>query len=934
LIGVAVLVLGLVPPVPSAIQDADVDDVEADLDVDGFVGLEAGEDTTVEVTAEITEPGDLDDDTAMQVLGELDGDDADDVAVASVEDDDTEDLDVVDGRFLAPTTAEAPTVDDLTDADGETIELELTPDDDVAAGELTLEVSLAVAGGDAESERLFGADRFETAANISEDRYPDGADTVYLARSDDFPDALAAGPSAADDEAPLLLTEPDALHETTEDELERLDPDEVVLLGGDNALSDDVEDEVAELVDDTSRVFGADRVETAAEIASDRFDAADTVLIARDDDFADALAGVPAAFALDAPVLLTDQDELSEAAEEVIDELDPDEAILLGGDAAVATSVEDDLDPLVDDVERVSGTGRAETAAEIALELFDAEDVDSIFLATGNKFPDALAGGPVAAVDGAPMLLTTSLPDEVEEAIEELGVSKVTGLGGDAVLSDDDLDATAEASSSADRPERAEAATEDSDSSTGDIIVPDDDDEPELDASSSSLAASGESEEGEAEVTVTVNDGDGGSIEGLDAEAFSFDVAVAVDTADEGPEIGDDPFDPFDDGSGTDSTSDNLIVITDVPVPAGNGDAVVLPAYVDDSDELYDDLTDSADLIDDSSDTFESTELSDNELAYDEWIADYEGDFKDTNDVGSLEADSGEYTFSFENDSEPKDSGFPALFTQVTVEGESFIDDADNDTDGIDDDSFPGDPSVLPVPVFTDGLYNVDASSSSLAASGESEKGEAEVTVTVNDGDGGSIEGLDAEAFSFDVAVAVDTADEGPEIGDDPFDPFDDGSGTDSTSDNLIVITDVPVPAGNGDAVVLPAYVDDSDELYDDLTDSADLIDDSSDTFESTELSDNELAYDEWIADYEGDFKDTNDVGSLEADSGEYTFSFENDSEPKDSGFPALFTQVTVEGESFIDDADNDTDGIDDDSFPGDPSVLPVPVFTDGLNGS
>ncbi len=333
-----------------------------------------------------------------------------------------------------------------------------------------------MAGVTAEALRLAGDDRFETATAISEDRYPDGADTVYLARSDDFPDALAAGPTAAADDAPVLLTEPDELHETTEEEIERLDPEEVVLLGGDTALSSDVASEVEALVGDTSRVFGADRVATAAEIARERLDAADTVLIARDDDFADALAGVPAALALEAPVLLTDQDALSEPTEEIIDELGADQAILLGGEQALADTVATDLDPLVDDVDRVFGAGRAETAAEIPLELFDADDVDSIFLATGGDFPDALAGGPAAALEGAPMLLTASLPEEVADAMATLGASQVTGLGGDAVLSDADLDAGADAAGAADLPDHATPVAE-ATSATGSVVA--DADEPE-----------------------------------------------------------------------------------------------------------------------------------------------------------------------------------------------------------------------------------------------------------------------------------------------------------------------------------------------------------------------------------------------------------------------------------------------------------------------
>ncbi len=230
----------------------------------------------------------------------------------------------------------------------------------------------------------------------------------------------------------------------------------------------------------------------------------------------------------------------------------------------------------------------------------------------------------------------------------------------------------------------------------------------------------------------------------------------------------------------------------------------------------------------------------------------------------------------------------------------------------------------------------VSAENSQLAASGVEEHGRASVTTTVADGENEPVQGLSAEDFSFDVAVAVLATDDGPQITDEPFQPF--GDAPDGTSDNLIKITDVPVPAGGEDEVVLPAYVDTEDAFYDELADTLDLIADEA--FDSTDLADNKVDYGEYVAEYDkDDFAEVNKIGEL-ADDGEgaYTFEVENPAAPADSGFPALVTQFTVDDKAFIDDATNTTDGAEGEplegDFPGEPEVLPVPVFITGLTGA
>lgn len=94
-------------------------------------------------------------------------------------------------------------------------------------------------------------------------------DVVFVARSDEFADALAGGPLAALRGAPMLLTRTDTLEPDTIAELERLDPDRIIILGGPVAISESTEAALEQYAGPggVDRIAGATRFETAAKIA-------------------------------------------------------------------------------------------------------------------------------------------------------------------------------------------------------------------------------------------------------------------------------------------------------------------------------------------------------------------------------------------------------------------------------------------------------------------------------------------------------------------------------------------------------------------------------------------------------------------------------------------------------------------------------------------
>ena len=190
----------------------------------------------------------------------------------------------------------------------------------------------------------------------------------------------------------------------------------------------------------TSRLGGAGRYDTGVAISlATSSGPVDTVFVATGEDFPDALAVGPAAAKLGGPVLLVPAGSVPDSVVGELERLAPREIVVLGGPSVVSTAVLTQLEALAGagGVTRIYGDNRYATAAKIATTYFAAGTTHTVFLATGLNFPDALSGGPVAGMLGAPLLLSTAttVPEETLNAMKTLGVTKVVLLGGTGVLS-------------------------------------------------------------------------------------------------------------------------------------------------------------------------------------------------------------------------------------------------------------------------------------------------------------------------------------------------------------------------------------------------------------------------------------------------------------------------------------------------------------------
>lgn len=266
----------------------------------------------------------------------------------------------------------------------------------------------------ATATRLAGADRIETAVEVSQATFDDGnAAAVVLARHDNFADAAAGGPLAAAKDAPLLLTPSTRLDERVSSELRRVLPlgGTVYLLGSPASLSTGVENAARALGFKVVRIGGVDRYDTAVRIARE-IGKPDLLLLATGWNFPDALTAGSAAGMYGGAVLLTDGKSLPKVVKDYLNERKDRTIYTVGGDASAAYPKAE---------EHLVGVDRYETAVLVASAFFAPSAV--VGLANGQDFPDALAAGPFLSGLPGPLLLTPpgALPSTTADYLFSVG---------------------------------------------------------------------------------------------------------------------------------------------------------------------------------------------------------------------------------------------------------------------------------------------------------------------------------------------------------------------------------------------------------------------------------------------------------------------------------------------------------------------------------
>lgn len=184
-----------------------------------------------------------------------------------------------------------------------------------------------------------------------------------------------------------------------------------------------------------NRIQGARRFETAIEVSRAGWNSSNTVVLANSHHFADALAGVPLASALDAPILISQQRILEPETISEIDRLGASNIVILGGEEAISSNVENTLRNRGLSIDRIAGQTRYETARHIGDRVRAETGSREAFVVNGDSYPDALSVAAIAAREGMPIYLSQqgSLSNQVRPIMNE--VDHWVVAGGSQVIS-------------------------------------------------------------------------------------------------------------------------------------------------------------------------------------------------------------------------------------------------------------------------------------------------------------------------------------------------------------------------------------------------------------------------------------------------------------------------------------------------------------------
>lgn len=247
-----------------------------------------------------------------------------------------------------------------------------------------------------------GSNREAVAVNVAKSHFSN-AKKVIIVNRDKYTDAISAT-NISQGMYPILYTREGSIDQATLDLLKQLPLDEIYVLGGIKSVQDKVIDILRKQIGVTvTRIDGRDRFEVNANAISLKYKSNGHVVIASGDIYTDALYGVSFADTINSPVLLSKKDRLTEHVLQLIKALGVKKATLIGGTNTLSSGVEAQLRSMGIVFDRIAGANRYSGSVAVAERSY--KNPQSVVIASGEVFSDALVSAPLAQKLNAPILL-------------------------------------------------------------------------------------------------------------------------------------------------------------------------------------------------------------------------------------------------------------------------------------------------------------------------------------------------------------------------------------------------------------------------------------------------------------------------------------------------------------------------------------------------
>jgi putative cell wall-binding protein len=287
-------------------------------------------------------------------------------------------------------------------------------------------------------QRLAGSDRYETSSLLCKLGWNQTSDNVVLTTGEDFPDSLCAAPLASKLNAPLLLTYKDSLNAFTKNEIIRLKPKNIYIIGGKGVVSQAIENQLKSMNLNIIRIGGSDRYETSIMIAK-FLGKANRIFVTTGENFPDSLSVASIASKEKNPIILSSKDDIRQEFKDYLNSNNITQSYVIGGQALISDKVRKQLPNST----RIYGNNRYETNVDIINTFSDELDITNVFMTTGENFPDALSCSSFAGSKAAPIILVNPNEKEVtRDLFKSINsfTKNVFVLGGESVVPSSNID--------------------------------------------------------------------------------------------------------------------------------------------------------------------------------------------------------------------------------------------------------------------------------------------------------------------------------------------------------------------------------------------------------------------------------------------------------------------------------------------------------------
>lgn len=287
------------------------------------------------------------------------------------------------------------------------------------------------------STEIIGANRYDTAAKISKKGW-NSASTVVIANGLNEIEGIVANPLASVYNSPVLLTDKNKVSSYTINELKRLKPSNIIIIGGKNSIGESAEKSIKNAVSSVSikRIDGSNIEELSVNIAKEIDSKANVskIYVAGEKGAADALSVVSKAAEEKSPIIVTSKNSVNSSVKNWIKSNSISSAYFLGKTAVISDNVIKEIDSVVSgnvSGNRIGGSDRNQTNARVIKALYPSENYNPVFVAKNRPLVDAISVGVYAARTKSPIVIAgNALDSEQANILKNKKTNSIFRIGG------------------------------------------------------------------------------------------------------------------------------------------------------------------------------------------------------------------------------------------------------------------------------------------------------------------------------------------------------------------------------------------------------------------------------------------------------------------------------------------------------------------------